>query len=399
MTSAKSYRAEIADIPISSLSDRKSFQELIEYKASAFLHEQTKSTFNYEVKRIKPVAVDTVLPGGGKRRQYFCPPGTPNGGDFTDRFGRNCGTGLARRLANALTNAGQRLGNLDDRRRAGRQQRRAARQARRAQQGSARQRMGRIAGTGDDAMLRFGPVRFPRNRRPQQGGGGGGAQQRQPQMPGGGGQPAGGGGGAPRRPRPGAMPPPTGPGARTPGGSRVPRPRPGGTADQDSPIGPEIDFDRPSARPKPSPSDDIDPEGNRPFEVRQKPDGTFELVPNPLWHRNSGRRDENGEWEFIPDPKQPEYFGRRIPYMRNPKFKPPRDESDNAAGRTQPTSPSHQESVVQPVGPVTVHHHVLVLQDGKQGNGHHNNETLVIPVRMQVKLRMITSTGCMTSMQ
>jgi hypothetical protein len=64
------------------------------------------------------------IPGTDRRGGWRCPVGTRYGGQITDRFGRNCGWGVARRIANAITNIGDRLENIDDRRRGRRVERR-----------------------------------------------------------------------------------------------------------------------------------------------------------------------------------------------------------------------------------------------------------------------------------
>lgn len=180
------------------VSDKKN---AIEYKAMAFVSEQTKTTFNYEIKRVRALWDPTLsIPGTGRRGGWRCPVGTRYGGQITDRFGRNCGWGVARRLANAITSIGDRLENRDDERRNRRVERRNARMIARLQQderGGALERGARniaerleggVAPTqtqrgegrlqrifGDDGPLRVGPARMPREiqdrqprRQPQQ---------------------------------------------------------------------------------------------------------------------------------------------------------------------------------------------------------------------------------------
>ena len=180
------------------VSDKKN---AIEYKAMAFISEQTKTTFNYEIKRVRALWDPTLsIPGTGRRGGWRCPIGTRYGGQITDRFGRNCGWGVARRLANAITSIGDRLENRDDERRNRRVERRNARMLARLQQderGGALERGARniaerleggVAPTeiqrgegrlqrifGDDGPLRVGPVRMPRERQDRQ-------PRRQPQQ-------------------------------------------------------------------------------------------------------------------------------------------------------------------------------------------------------------------------
>ena len=90
----------------------------IQYKAYRFRREVDKTTFAYGAKSVRALWDPTLsIPGTGRRGGWRCPVGTRYGGQITDRFGRNCGWGVARRLANAITNIGERLENVDDRRR------------------------------------------------------------------------------------------------------------------------------------------------------------------------------------------------------------------------------------------------------------------------------------------
>ncbi len=114
----------ISDSPISIFSTDEA-KAIISYKASAFVAERHKTTFNYEVKRVRATWDPGLsIPGTNRRGGWRCPTGTRYGGQITDRFGRNCGWGVARRLANAITNIGERLENVDDRRRGRRVNRR-----------------------------------------------------------------------------------------------------------------------------------------------------------------------------------------------------------------------------------------------------------------------------------
>lgn len=121
-------------------SDKDGKVNLTEYKARNFLYEQTKSTFNYEVKRVRALWDPSLsIPGTGRRGGWRCPVGTRYGGQITDRFGRNCGWGVARRIANAISNIGERMEDLDDRRRGRRVERRNRRML---------ERLGRAEGAG-----------------------------------------------------------------------------------------------------------------------------------------------------------------------------------------------------------------------------------------------------------
>ena len=121
----------ISDVAIGDF-HQKDYQSVIEYKAFAFLADQTKTTFNYEVKRVRAVWDPGLsIPGTERRGGWRCPPGVRFGGQITDRFGRNCGWGIARRIANALTNVGEMVEGRDDDRRARRVAKRNARMVRR----------------------------------------------------------------------------------------------------------------------------------------------------------------------------------------------------------------------------------------------------------------------------
>lgn len=123
----------ISDAPISIFSTEEA-KAIISYKASAFVAERQKTTFNYEIKRVRATWDPTLsIPGTNRRGGWRCPTGTRYGGQITDRFGRNCGWGVARRLANAITNIGERLENVDDRRRGRRVNRRNDRMINRLQ--------------------------------------------------------------------------------------------------------------------------------------------------------------------------------------------------------------------------------------------------------------------------
>ena len=114
----------ISEVAISEFSTME-HRNVIQYKAACFVSDQTKTTFNYEVKRVRAMWDPSLsIPGTDRRGGWRCPVGTRYGGQITDRFGRNCGWGVARRIANAITNIGDRLENIDDRRRGRRVERR-----------------------------------------------------------------------------------------------------------------------------------------------------------------------------------------------------------------------------------------------------------------------------------
>jgi Arc/MetJ-type ribon-helix-helix transcriptional regulator len=103
-------------------------QNIVDFKAKSFLSEQNTSTIAYEVKAVRAMWDPSLsIPGTNRRGGWRCPTGTRYGGQITDRFGRSCGWGVARRIANQISDIGQRLENVDDARRG----RRIARRERR----------------------------------------------------------------------------------------------------------------------------------------------------------------------------------------------------------------------------------------------------------------------------
>lgn len=123
----------ISDTPIGHFAQHE-FKNIVSYKASAFAVERYKTTFNYEVKRVRAVWDPSLsVPGTNRRGGWRCPTGTRYGGQITDRFGRNCGWGVARRIANAISDVGEQLGNIEERRAGRRRQRRERQVIERAQ--------------------------------------------------------------------------------------------------------------------------------------------------------------------------------------------------------------------------------------------------------------------------
>ena len=101
---------------------------VVDFKAKSFLSEQNTSTMAYEVKAVRAIWDPSLsIPGTNRRGGFRCPVGTRYGGQITDRFGRSCGWGVARRIANQIADIGERFENIDDARRG----RRIARRERR----------------------------------------------------------------------------------------------------------------------------------------------------------------------------------------------------------------------------------------------------------------------------
>ena len=93
-------------------------KNLVSYKALRFTTESNRSSMLYEVKRARAIFDPSLaVPGTSRRGGFRCPVGTRYGGQITDRFGRNCGWGVARRLANEISDLGERLESVGDRRR------------------------------------------------------------------------------------------------------------------------------------------------------------------------------------------------------------------------------------------------------------------------------------------
>lgn len=145
LTSSSSEEPKATDektLPVISLSDvvltdvtDDEFFNVISYKASAFLAERTRTSVQYEIKGVRAVWDPSLaIPGTDRRGGWRCPVGTRYGGQITDRFGRSCGWGVARRIANEIADIGERLENVDDRRRGRRLERRNNRMARRLAQ-------------------------------------------------------------------------------------------------------------------------------------------------------------------------------------------------------------------------------------------------------------------------
>jgi hypothetical protein len=103
-------------------------QNIVDFKAKSFLTERNTSTMAYEVNAVRALWDPGLsIPGTNRRGGWRCPVGTRYGGQITDRFGRSCGWGVARRIANQISDIGSRLENVDDARRG----RRIARRERR----------------------------------------------------------------------------------------------------------------------------------------------------------------------------------------------------------------------------------------------------------------------------
>jgi len=127
-------------------------KNLVSYKALRFTTESNRSSMMYEVKRTRAMWDPSLsVPGTERRGGWRCPVGTRYGGQITDRFGRNCGWGVARRLANEISDLGERLESVGDRRRERKLRKRNERMAGRlaGQAGMLERAAGRVGNAAD----------------------------------------------------------------------------------------------------------------------------------------------------------------------------------------------------------------------------------------------------------
>jgi len=174
LNSEPQYSQELVTLPVLSISEvllsefsNAEYRNVLTFKAASFISDQTRSSANFEVKAVRAVWDPSLsIPGTNRRGGFRCPVGTRYGGQITDRFGRSCGWGVARRIANQIADIGERLEQRDDDKRKRRLDRRNARMIARLQGG---QRTGRIEGGLRDIAQRLdgdgGAPRAPRPRR------------------------------------------------------------------------------------------------------------------------------------------------------------------------------------------------------------------------------------------
>jgi hypothetical protein len=130
---------EFKNLPVLSISEvllsefsNEEFKNVLTFKASSFISDQTRSSAHFEIKGVRAVWDPSLsIPGTNRRGGFRCPVGTRYGGQITDRFGRSCGWGVARRIANQIADIGERLEQRDDDKRKRRLDRRNARMMRR----------------------------------------------------------------------------------------------------------------------------------------------------------------------------------------------------------------------------------------------------------------------------
>lgn len=121
----------ISEVLLSEFSNEE-FASVLSFKAASFISDQTRSSANFEIKGVRAVWDPSLsIPGTNRRGGFRCPVGTRYGGQITDRFGRSCGWGVARRIANQIADIGERLEQRDDDKRKRRLDRRNARMIRR----------------------------------------------------------------------------------------------------------------------------------------------------------------------------------------------------------------------------------------------------------------------------
>jgi len=167
------YSQELVTLPVLSISEvllsefsNAEYRNVLTFKASSFISDQTRSSANFEVKAVRAIWDPSLsIPGTNRRGGFRCPVGTRYGGQITDRFGRSCGWGVARRIANQIADIGERLEQRDDGKRKRRLDRRNARMIARLQGG---ERAGRLEGGLRDIAQRLdGGGGAPRAPRPQ----------------------------------------------------------------------------------------------------------------------------------------------------------------------------------------------------------------------------------------
>jgi hypothetical protein len=132
-------KKELQKLPILSISEvllsefsNEEFKNVLTFKASSFISDQTRSSAHFEIKGVRAIwDPGLAIPGTNRRGGFRCPVGTRYGGQITDRFGRSCGWGVARRIANQIADIGERLEQRDDDKRKRRLDRRNARMIRR----------------------------------------------------------------------------------------------------------------------------------------------------------------------------------------------------------------------------------------------------------------------------
>jgi hypothetical protein len=84
------------------------------FKLKKFENTRNTSTLMFEVKGARAFWDDSLsIPGTDRRGGFRCPLGTENGGQITDRFGRNCGVGIVRRVGKLFGELGDRI-NVGD---------------------------------------------------------------------------------------------------------------------------------------------------------------------------------------------------------------------------------------------------------------------------------------------
>ncbi len=132
-------KKELEMLPVLSISEvllsefsNEEFKNVLTFKASSFISDQTRSSAHFEIKGVRAIWDPSLsIPGTNRRGGFRCPVGTRYGGQITDRFGRSCGWGIARRIANQIADIGERLELRDDDKRKRRLDRRNARMIRR----------------------------------------------------------------------------------------------------------------------------------------------------------------------------------------------------------------------------------------------------------------------------
>ena len=78
----------ISEVLLSEFSNEE-FKNVLTFKASSFISDQTRSSAHFEIKGVRAIWDPSLsIPGTNRRGGFRCPVGTRYGGQITDRFGR-----------------------------------------------------------------------------------------------------------------------------------------------------------------------------------------------------------------------------------------------------------------------------------------------------------------------
>ena len=115
---AKSFPVSPSGLPLHMFSP-ESRSLAMAYKVWSAKSDSLRNQVGYAEKKVRAIFDPNLGPKGG----YRCPQGTEFGGYITDRFGRGCGTGIIRRVGQAIGQAGRRIERIGEDRQLNRLQR------------------------------------------------------------------------------------------------------------------------------------------------------------------------------------------------------------------------------------------------------------------------------------